>query len=153
MGLVTLLRYIIGMVVPLLETNLAKNHEVWVSGNISTHFQKFVTNREKKWIIFTYAAGQRDCRDELDEQMYIGHKLLLFLVDLCLSEISSPETMKQTSTTASGSYSWIYFNKSKCIKGGWVVLREEAATKRWKRREASIRRKGIWEGRKHSSQP
>lgn len=57
------------MVVPLLETNFVKNHEVWVSGNISTLFQKFVMNREKSWIFFNYAAGQGDCRDELDQQM------------------------------------------------------------------------------------
>jgi len=43
--------------------------------------------------------------------------------------------------TASGSYFWIYFNKSKCIKGGRVVLREEAATERWESMEASIRGK------------
>lgn len=51
--------------------------------------------------------------------------------------------MKWTSMTASGSYSWIYFNKSKCIKGGRVVLREEAAAERWESMEASIRGKGI----------
>lgn len=35
------------MIVPLLETNLAKKCEVWVSASISIHFQKFVMNREK----------------------------------------------------------------------------------------------------------
>lgn len=47
------MRYFIGIVVPLLETNLAKNREVWVSVNISTDFQKFVMNGEKNWIFLT----------------------------------------------------------------------------------------------------
>lgn len=63
-----------------------------------------------------YVAGRGDCRDELDEQMQSRHRLLLFLVQLCLSEIPSEEIMKWTSMTASGSYSWMYFNKSKCIR-------------------------------------
>lgn len=56
----------------LLENNLAKHCEVWVSENIYIHFQKFVMNTEKKKLDFfflNYAAGQEDCRDELDEQM------------------------------------------------------------------------------------
>ena len=57
------------MVVPLLETNLDNNCEVWVPGSISTQFQKFVMNREKKLDFLNYVAGQGDCRDGLDEQM------------------------------------------------------------------------------------
>lgn len=47
-GSTTRLRHFIRMAVPLSEKNLAKHCEVWVSGNTSTHFQKFVMSTGKK---------------------------------------------------------------------------------------------------------
>lgn len=97
---------------------------------------------EKSGIFLNYGAGQGDW-DELDEQMERKHRLLLFLVELCLSEILSTEIMEWTSMTASGSYSWIYFNKCKRIKDGRVVFTGRGVAERWESVEASIRGKGL----------
>lgn len=59
--------------------------------------------------------------------------------------------MKWTSMTASGSYSWIYFNKSKCIRVDELYYgKRQQPRERWESMEASIRGK-VREGRKNSS--
>lgn len=60
-GSATPLRHFIRVTAPLLENNLAKHCEVWVSGNISTHFQKFVmdTGKKKSWIFLKLCCWPR----------------------------------------------------------------------------------------------